>query len=67
MPTFSFTATCIATKDSEGFSHLVGFADKEHDTKHYLMLQRSFEEDEQDEELGMDTCYVECRAQQQLC
>ncbi|CAB5724091.1 Uncharacterised protein [Delftia tsuruhatensis] len=66
---FSFTATCITTKDPDGFCHLVGFADKEHGTNHYLLLQRSFAEDEddQDEELGMDTYHVEWCGQQNAC
>lgn len=66
MTTFSFPATCIATKDPDGFCHLAGFADQQHDTRHYLMLQRSFEEDEddQDEALGMDTYHVEWCGQQ---
>lgn len=66
MNTFSFRAACIVTKDPEDFCHLVGFADKKHGTEHYLMLQRSFEEDEdeQDEELGMDTYHVEWCGQQ---
>lgn len=69
MPAFSFTATCIATEDPEGFCHLAGFADRQHGTEHYLMLQRSFEEDEdeQDEELGMDTYHVEWCGQQNAC
>lgn len=69
MPTFSFTATCIPTQDPEGFCHLVGFADKEHDTAHYLMLQRAFkeDEDEQDEALGMDTYHAEWCGQQNAC
>ena len=66
MNTLAFRAACIATKDPEDLCHLVGFADKKHGTEHYLMLQRSFEEDEdeQDEELGMDTYHVEWCGQQ---
>jgi hypothetical protein len=66
MKHFSFTAGSVATADPEGYCHLVGFADGEHGTQHYLMLQRSFEEDEdeQDEELGMDTYHVEWCGQQ---
>jgi len=64
-----FTATCVVTEDPEGLCHLVGFADKKHDTEQYLMLQRSFEEDEdeQDEALGMDTYHVEWGGQQNSC
>lgn len=69
MQAFSFTATSIPTQDPEGFCHLVGFADKEHDTAHYLMLQRAFaeDEDEQDAALGMDTYHVEWCGQQNAC
>lgn len=69
MNSLSFTAACIVTKDPEGFCHLVGFADKKHGTEHYLMLQRSFAEDkdEQDEELGMDTYHVEWSGPQSPC
>lgn len=37
----------------------VGFSDSEDDPQHFLILQRAEESDEQDEELGQDTYYVE--------
>lgn len=37
----------------------VGFADSEADPQHFLLLQRAEEPDEQDEELGQDTYYIE--------
>ncbi|MFJ5504698.1 Imm10 family immunity protein [Pectobacterium carotovorum] len=37
----------------------VGFADSADDPQHFLILQRAEEPDEQDEELGQDTYYVE--------
>lgn len=37
----------------------VGFADSENDPQSFLILQRAEEPDEQDEELGQDTYYVE--------
>ncbi|MCL2309573.1 MAG: Imm10 family immunity protein [Proteobacteria bacterium] len=43
----------------DGVCHLVGFADHEFNTKTYLMLQRGFEFDEQDVELGMGTYHIE--------
>ncbi|MBH9579192.1 Imm10 family immunity protein [Inhella proteolytica] len=59
MTVFAFQASCVVNRHPDGECHLVGFADHERDTKTYLMLQRSFEEDEQDVELGMNTYYVE--------
>ncbi|MDG0799765.1 Imm10 family immunity protein [Pectobacterium polaris] len=37
----------------------VGFADSENDPQSFLILQRAEDPDEQDEELGQDTYYVE--------
>lgn len=37
----------------------VGLADSEDDPKHFLILQRAEDVDEQDVELGQDTYYVE--------
>lgn len=59
MGTFAFEAKCVVTEHPEGDCHLVGFADDKFDTRVYLMLQRAFEHDEQDVELGMDTYHVE--------
>lgn len=54
----NFHANCVAIEDMED-SWLVGFADDKFDTRDYLMLQRAFEDDEQDVALGMDTYHVE--------
>jgi hypothetical protein len=59
MGTFAFAANCVAVGHPEGECHLVGFADREFDTRHYLLLQRAFEHDAQDAELGMDTFHAE--------
>jgi hypothetical protein len=48
----------VAITDVDDF-WLVGFADEEFDTKQYLMLQRSHEDDAQDIALGMNTYHVE--------
>jgi hypothetical protein len=60
MSAFEFEAQFVtsAYPSEDGF-HLVGFADKRHDTKCYLMLQRSFKHDEQDAQLNMDTYHFE--------
>lgn len=62
----TFHANCVAIDDMEDF-WLVGFADERYDTNQYLTLQRSYEDDEQDIELGMDTYYVERAAQGRSC
>lgn len=59
MNTFEFEAQCVAVEHPYGDCHLVGFADRKFNTSTYLMLQRAFEFDEQDVELGMDTYHVE--------
>ncbi|RNF85412.1 Imm10 family immunity protein [Montanilutibacter psychrotolerans] len=64
MSSFAFDAKCVAVEDPDGECYLVGFADQEFDTQHYLMLQRAFEHDEQDVELGMDTFHVEWCSQE---
>ena len=56
MEALSFHAQCIATEHPDGDCHLLGFADSEFETDLYLMLQRAFE-DEPDEE--PDICYFE--------
>jgi hypothetical protein len=62
----SFHANCVVLEDTEDF-WLVGFADQENDTEEYLMLQRSFADDEQDKTLGMATYYVERNDQALSC
>ncbi|MBL8296725.1 MAG: hypothetical protein JNN30_00120 [Rhodanobacteraceae bacterium] len=59
MTTFAFHAACVVCEHPDGEYHLIGFADREYDTEVYLMLQRSFADDEQDVRLGMDTYHVE--------
>ena len=59
MTAFVFHASCIVHEHPDGECHLVGFADNKHGTELYLMLQRSYEDDEQDIKLGMNTYHVE--------
>jgi hypothetical protein len=59
MSSCEFSANCVVTKHPDGACHLVGFADAEFDTQLYLMLQRSFEDEQQDIQLGHDTYHVE--------
>lgn len=59
MSTFTLEAQCVTSEHPDGECHLVSFADRNHGTKLYLMLQRAFEHDEQDVALGMDTFHVE--------
>jgi len=54
----SFTATFFNTS-SEDDVLTVGFADDEHDPRHFLLLQAADEYDEQDEALGLDTYDVQ--------
>ncbi|GKW04058.1 Imm10 family immunity protein [Pectobacterium carotovorum] len=53
-----FPAAYYNASSEEGIL-TVGFADNEDDPQHFLILQRAEEPDEQDEELGQDTYYVE--------
>lgn len=53
-----FHASCVAVVDDE-YSRIVGFADRQFDTKRYLQFQRSRMSDAQDQALGLDTYYVE--------
>ena len=62
----NFHANCVAVEDMEDF-WLVGFADEPYNTREYLTLQRSYEDDEQDVRLGMNTYYVERNGQGQSC
>ena len=57
----TFNASAIAVVDPDGLCFLVGFADDATHPHHYLMLQRAFEDDvdDQDVELGHDTYHVE--------
>ncbi len=60
-----FHAEAVAVVHPDNMCLLVGFADHQLDTQQYLMLQRAFEDDvdEQDVELGHDTYYLEWRDQ----
>lgn len=59
MQHLNFEAHCIALEHPEGLCHLVGLADSEFDTHHYLMLQRDWESDTQGHALGMDSYHAE--------
>jgi len=59
----SFHANCVAIDDMEE-CWLVGFADDKFDTRQYLILERAYEDEEQDIRQGMDTYYVERDGQQ---
>ena len=54
----AFHANGVAIEDMDE-CWLVAFADEKSDTHHYLMLERSHEDDAQDVKLGMDTYHVE--------
>jgi hypothetical protein len=61
MTVFSFHAESVVSEHPDGVCHLVGFADKKYDTEIHLMLQRSYEEEEQEQDiqLGMNTYHIE--------
>ena len=61
-----FHATCVAVVEDE-VGWVVGFADREPDTRQYLQLQRSHVSDAQDRALGLDTYYVEKDDQSNGC
>ena len=61
-----FHASCVAVVDNE-YSRVVGFADRQFDTKRYLQFQRSRISDAQDQALGLDTYYVEKDDQSNSC
>lgn len=65
--TVSFHANCVAIEDMDEDEYwLVGFADEKFETKQYLMLQRGyFDDDEQDIKNGSNTYYVERDGQNQ--
>lgn len=62
----AFHANCVAVEDMGDF-WLVGFADEKFATRQYLTLQRSYEDDDQDLELGMDIYHVERDGQAYSC
>jgi Immunity protein 10 len=59
MTIFSFHAESVVSEHPDGEGHLTGFADKKYNTEIYLMLQRSYEDQEQDIQLGMNTYHIE--------
>ena len=61
-----FHASCVAVVDDE-FSRIVGFADRQLDTKQYLQFQVSRVGDTQDQALRLDTYYVEKDDQSNSC
>ncbi len=61
----AFHAESVAVDDPDENCFLVGFADAPFETQRYLLLQRAFEHDEQDIELGQDTYHVEICSQAQ--
>ena len=61
-----FHASCVAVVDNE-YSRVVGFADRQFDTKRYLQFQRSRMSDAQDQALGLETYHVEKDDQSNSC
>lgn len=57
-----FHANAVAVVDPDDACFLVGFADDKLEPQQYLILQRAFEDDveEQNRLLGHDTYHVEC-------
>jgi hypothetical protein len=53
-----FHALCVDVSEMPTY-WFVGFADKKVGTNDYVMLQRGFENDEEEIALGMDTYYIE--------
>jgi hypothetical protein len=61
----AFHAEFVAVEDPDESCFVVGFTDAPYETQQYLLLQRAFEHDEQDIELGQNTYYVELCSQAQ--
>jgi hypothetical protein len=53
-----FTANTVAVSDDD-YCWTVGLADHPSEPQHYLLVQRSKQHDQQDEELGMKNMYYE--------
>lgn len=53
-----FKATVVSV-DEQDEAYIVGFADDEMEPTQYITLQRSIEDDEQDDELGLNTYFLE--------
>jgi hypothetical protein len=56
--TNAFHASCVSL-DGDGESWLVGFADSSSEPDRYFILERAFEDDEQDITLGMNSYHIE--------
>lgn len=61
-----FHANCVAVVDDE-FSRIVGFADRQIDTKRYLQFQLCHVSDTKNQALGLDNYYVEKDDQSYSC
>ena len=61
-----FHANFVAIIDDD-HSKIVGFADRQFNTKRYLQFQLSLRSDAQDQALGLDTYYVEKDDQSNSC
>ncbi len=61
-----FHANCVAVVDDK-HSKIVGFADQQFNTKRYLQFQLSRVSDARDQELELDTYYVEKDDQSNSC
>jgi hypothetical protein len=56
--TTNFSAKHVSVTEEEEYI-VVGFADDAYQPTSYILLQRAYEWDEQDRELGMDAVYIE--------
>ncbi|MGW8391134.1 Imm10 family immunity protein [Pseudoduganella sp. HUAS MS19] len=49
----------VVSVDEQDEAYIVGFADDEMEPTQYIILQRSIEDDEQEDELGLNTYFLE--------
>jgi hypothetical protein len=54
----TFNLPFVTVRNEYGVA-LLGFADEQFNTKHYLLLQRTLEPDDQDRGLGQDRVHIE--------
>ena len=54
-----FTAKLVSLEDPDDYCWMVAFVDDPDSVNQYLMLQRGYEDDEQDIQLGMNIYYLE--------
>lgn len=66
MTDFHASRVVVQDMDEEGY-FLVGFADDDYTPQNCLLLQRGYEDTEQDRRLGMATYYVELNDQGHAC